>query len=60
VYKVILLNAKHDPVNPKIYKDCSCGSKIVKYVRLGEDMRVINVCVQCDKQWMEGVEQDAE
>ena len=57
IYKTILQNAGKDPVNPKVRKTCKkCESDIVKQVRLGEDMRLINVCVKCDTQWIEGTE----
>jgi DNA-directed RNA polymerase subunit M/transcription elongation factor TFIIS len=58
IYKTILQNAGQDPVNPKIRKDCiKCKNTIVKQVRLGEDMRLINVCTSCNEQWIEGVEE---
>ena len=56
VYKTILQNAGQDPVNPKVIKQCSCGHNIVRQVRLGEDMKLINTCVKCNKQWLEGTE----
>ena len=56
VYKTILKNAGRDPVNPKVRKTCTgCGNKIAKQVRLGDDMRLINVCTKCGKQWIEGL-----
>jgi DNA-directed RNA polymerase subunit M/transcription elongation factor TFIIS len=52
-----LLNASRDPVNPKVFKDCkTCDSKIVKQIQLGEDMKIINVCIKCDNKWLEGVD----
>jgi DNA-directed RNA polymerase subunit M/transcription elongation factor TFIIS len=57
IYKTILQNAGRDPVNPKVKKDCTtCRNNIVRQVRLGEDMRLINICTKCDKQWIEGLE----
>lgn len=57
VYKTILANAGKDPVNPKVRKTCTkCKSGIVRQVRLGDDMRLINICIKCDKQWIEGLE----
>lgn len=54
IYKTILKNAGKDPVNPKIIKKCiSCSNDILKQVRLGEDMRLINTCIACDKQWID-------
>lgn len=56
VYKTILKNAGRDPVNPKVRKPCDgCASTIVRQVRLGDDMRLINICINCDKQWIEGL-----
>jgi DNA-directed RNA polymerase subunit M/transcription elongation factor TFIIS len=57
IYKTILQNAGSDPVNPKVRKDCTCGNDIVKQVRLGDDMRLINVCTKCNKQWLESFEE---
>jgi DNA-directed RNA polymerase subunit M/transcription elongation factor TFIIS len=54
VYKAILLNAGQDPVNPKVKKQCSCGYNIVKQVRLGREMKLINTCIKCNNQWLDG------
>jgi hypothetical protein len=43
-------------MNPKVKKECSCGSDVVRQVRLGEDMKLINTCINCNKQWLEGTE----
>ena len=57
IYRTILQNAGQDPVNPKVMKNCiSCNNDVVKQVRLGEDMRLINICTKCNKQWIEGLE----
>jgi len=51
IYKTILKNAGRDPVNPIIQKKCSsCKNDILKQIRLGSDMRLINICVSCNKQ----------
>ena len=56
IYKTILQTAGRDPVNPKVYKDCEkCKKNIVRQVRLGENMRLINTCVNCEYQWVEGM-----
>lgn len=56
IYKSILKNAGRDPVNPKVDKTCtSCNNNIARQVRLGDDMRLINICTKCNKQWIEGV-----
>jgi DNA-directed RNA polymerase subunit M/transcription elongation factor TFIIS len=54
IYKAILLNAGQDPVNPKVKKQCTCGYKIVKQVRLGRELKLINTCTKCNKQWLDG------
>lgn len=57
MYKTILQNAGRDPVNPKVLKQCpQCPNKIAKQVRLGEQLRLINICTNpsCGKQWIEG------
>lgn len=54
VYNIILQNARKDPVNPKVNKKCKkCDNNIVKQVRLTDDMRLINVCTECNEQWLE-------
>jgi len=58
IYKTLLSHAKDDPVNPKVYKDCKCGNNIVKQVRIGDDLRLINVCTKCNHQWIEGIEEE--
>lgn len=53
IYSKILANASKDPMNPKVRVKCiNCDSDIVKQVRLGEDMLLINACVKCHKQWL--------
>jgi DNA-directed RNA polymerase subunit M/transcription elongation factor TFIIS len=52
IYGVMLKYAGKDPVNPKIRKDCiACDNKILRQVRLGNDMKLINICIKCDKKW---------
>ena len=56
IYNTILQTASDDPVNPKVYRDCTkCNKNIVKQVRIGENMRLINTCVNCKYQWVEGL-----
>lgn len=54
IFKSLLSHAGKDPVNPKVFKKCKCGNNIVKQVRLGEEMKLINTCVTCNKQWLDG------
>jgi DNA-directed RNA polymerase subunit M/transcription elongation factor TFIIS len=57
VYKSILLNAGKDPVNPKVKKNCSCGNNIVTQVRLGNELKLINTCINCNNQWVDGTQE---
>jgi DNA-directed RNA polymerase subunit M/transcription elongation factor TFIIS len=51
----ILRNAANDPVNPKVAKLCNnCGNKTARQIRLGNDMRIINTCIKCNEQWIDG------
>ena len=53
IFKKILEKIADDPVNPKMFRDCpssgpnKCDGKIAKYVRLGEDMKMVYSCVNC-------------
>jgi DNA-directed RNA polymerase subunit M/transcription elongation factor TFIIS len=52
IYGVILKYAGQDPVNPKVYAKCEkCNNEIAKQVRIGSDMKLINVCTKCNFQW---------
>lgn len=53
-YKAILHRASRDPLNPKVRKECKCGNKLVRQVRLGDEMRLINACIKCNNQWVDG------
>lgn len=54
IYQTMLQNTNEDPVNNKAYADCKCGYKIVSQIRLNENMRIINTCLKCKAQWIEG------
>ena len=54
VYKAILLNAGKDPVNPKVKKQCECGNDRTRQVRLGSELKLINTCIECGNQWLDG------
>ncbi len=56
-YRIILQNANRDPMNPKVKKECACGHDMARQVRLGSDMKLINVCIKCNKQTIEGVDE---
>lgn len=53
IFNKILQNAGKDPANPKVYKKCSrCQYEIAKQVRLGDEMKLINTCINCNYQWI--------
>lgn len=54
VYRAILFNAGKDPVNPKVRKECKCGNNTVRQVQLGNEMKLINTCIACNEQWLDG------
>lgn len=54
IFGTLLQTAGKDPCNPKVKKSCSeCKNDIVKQVRIGQDMRLINTCTKCHKQWFD-------
>jgi len=54
IYKSILHNAGRDPVNPIVFRKCKCGSNTARQVRLGNEMKLINTCIKCSDQWLDG------
>jgi DNA-directed RNA polymerase subunit M/transcription elongation factor TFIIS len=54
VFKSVLQNAGKDPVNPKVEKKCEkCNYSIVRQVRLGSEMKLVNTCISCNNQWID-------
>jgi DNA-directed RNA polymerase subunit RPC12/RpoP len=54
IFGTLLHTAKKDPCNPKVYKDCKdCKNDIVTQIRIGQDMKLINTCTNCGKQWFD-------
>ena len=54
IFQTILNKAKNDPLNLKTYTACpKCKNNISKVVRLGNEMRLINICEECGFQWIE-------
>lgn len=49
VYKKLIDSAHKDPCNPKIKLSCECGSEYHKQIRVGDDMKLIVVCMGCKK-----------
>lgn len=53
IFRKILDTAADDPVNLKAYVDCpKCKHNIAKRVRLGKEMKLLNVCIKCKTLWM--------
>jgi hypothetical protein len=53
-FGTLLKKAPYDPMNLKVFKKCSkCPSKIASQVRIGENMKLNNICVKCKFQWLE-------
>ena len=58
-FRLILLTAADDPVNPKVEKICpKCSHNLARQVRLGEEKKLINACIKCKFRWVEGTEND--
>jgi hypothetical protein len=54
IYSKILDNALKDPVTLKAKKDCinpKCKGKLVKQVRIGDEMLLYNICLKCETKW---------
>jgi DNA-directed RNA polymerase subunit M/transcription elongation factor TFIIS len=48
IFSKILGKIADDPVNPKIYRDCKkCKHNLAKYVRLGEEQKMVYSCINC-------------
>lgn len=50
IFKKILEKISADPANPKIYRACKqepCTGNIAKYVRLGDDLKLVYSCTTC-------------
>ena len=48
IFSKILEKIPDDPVNPKIYRECKkCKHNVAKYVRLGEENKLVFGCVKC-------------
>lgn len=55
IYEKILNKAVADPATIKASlncKDSKCKGDIVKQVRIGNDMRLYNICITCNFQWL--------
>lgn len=53
-YKTLILNASKDPVASLDVRQCSnCDNKLVSQIRLTENMQLMNICIKCNKAWLE-------
>ena len=53
VYENVLNNAKHDNLTIREYATCpTCKHHISKTVRIGDEMRIVNICEKCDFKWI--------
>jgi DNA-directed RNA polymerase subunit M/transcription elongation factor TFIIS len=55
IFNKILDKAVDDPVSIKARIKCkntNCSGDIVKQVRVGQDMRLYNICCKCRMQWL--------
>jgi DNA-directed RNA polymerase subunit M/transcription elongation factor TFIIS len=54
IFNKILSKAVRDPANIKANVTCpKCNNTIAKRVRLGKELRLINICTSCTFQWIE-------
>jgi DNA-directed RNA polymerase subunit M/transcription elongation factor TFIIS len=54
IFETILHKARQDPVGLKIHKQCpKCKHHLAKPVRLGDELRLINICESCSFQWID-------
>jgi DNA-directed RNA polymerase subunit M/transcription elongation factor TFIIS len=54
IFQTILNKAMNDPVNLKAHVTCpKCKYHTAKRVRLGTELRLINICEDCGFQWIE-------
>jgi len=54
IYKTLFQYMAKDQTNPIVKKDCKCGHHLVRQMRMGTDMRLINACMKCGDKWLEG------
>ena len=53
IFQTILNKAMKDPVNLKAHVTCpKCKYHMAKRVRLGTELRLINICEECGFQWI--------
>ncbi len=55
IFEKNLNKAADDPATIKAHVNCineKCPSKIVKQVRIGDDLKLFNICVRCKTQWL--------
>lgn len=53
IFQTILNKAVKDNVTTRAYMQCpKCKHNKAKLVRLGEELRLINICEKCNFQWI--------
>ena len=54
IFQTIINKAREDPMGIKEKQTCpKCKHHIAKQVRLGDELRLINICEKCNFQWIE-------
>jgi len=53
IYENILNNANEDILNLKEFTKCpKCKNHISKTIRIGNELRLINICEKCEFKWI--------
>jgi DNA-directed RNA polymerase subunit M/transcription elongation factor TFIIS len=53
IYQTILANAVEDPATIRAFMNCpKCKHNTAKQVRLGDELRLINICEKCHMQYI--------
>jgi hypothetical protein len=55
IFEKILNKASADPATIKAKIKCiknKCTGEFVRQVRIGDDMRLYNICITCKSQWL--------
>lgn len=52
IYSKIIRKIKYDPASPKAFVKCKCGHNVVRQARLGDQLKLINACLNCDNVWI--------
>lgn len=54
IHKKLLDNSIKDPAGLKVdnIKCINCPSRDITQVRIGKDMTLFNICIKCEKKWL--------